>query len=108
MLWNANTKETTRLETNMKDPCFMAWAKAAPLLAIGSQKGNLFLYNSKTLKKIPILGKHSRDIICGAWNADNKLALASLDRTVNIILFYFVCINPFLLLLLMLLLLFIV
>ena len=31
-----------------------------------------------------IVGKHSKAIICGAWNSDNLLALGSEDRTISI------------------------
>ena len=31
-----------------------------------------------------MLGKHTRRITCGAWNADNKVALGGEDRQVTI------------------------
>ena len=30
------------------------------------------------------MGKHSKAIICGVWNADNLLALGSEDKTISI------------------------
>ena len=33
-------------------------------LAIGTAKGNLLIYNKKTFRKIPVLGKHTKKITC--------------------------------------------
>lgn len=35
---------------------FLLWSKTAPLLAVGTAKGNLLIYNQQTSRKIPILG----------------------------------------------------
>ena len=35
-------------------------------------------------RKIPILGKHSRKIVCGAWSLENLLALGSEDKSISI------------------------
>ena len=64
----------------MKDLSLISWAVAGPQLAVGNAKGDLVVYNKKTLKKQLIRGKHTRKITCGAWNSENKLALGSEDR----------------------------
>lgn len=33
---------------------------------------------------MPIIGKHSKRITCGCWNAENLLALGSEDKTLSI------------------------
>jgi len=83
-LYNVRARAHTPLETNLRDPSFMAWSKAGPQLAVGTGKGNLLLYNSETRKSQLIAGKHSKRIACGTWNRENKLALASLDRFLSI------------------------
>ena len=35
-------------------------------------------------RKIPIIGKHTKRITCGAWSAENLLALGSDDKTISI------------------------
>jgi len=84
-LWNVHTRKSTSLETNLKEsPTFMAWSRTTNQLAIGTAKGNLMLYSTATRRSTLIQGKHSKKITCGAWNLDNKLALASLDKTLSI------------------------
>ena len=36
------------------------------------------------IRKVPILGKHTRKITCGAWSEQNLLALGSEDKTISI------------------------
>ena len=83
-IYSLSTRKKTVLDTSLKDPTFLKWSRNGPHLAIGTMKGNLLLYNKLTCKKVPVLGKHSRRIVCGAWSADNRLALGSDDRTLTL------------------------
>jgi WD repeat-containing protein 19 len=83
-LWSSITQKVTPLQTGFASPCFMAWAKKSPLLAIGTQKGALLIYNKLTYQKIPIVGKHSKAIVCGAWSANDVLALGAADRSFSL------------------------
>lgn len=38
----------------------LLWSKTSPLLAVGTVKGNLLIYNRQTSRKIPVLGKKRR------------------------------------------------
>ncbi|KAI8831390.1 hypothetical protein BC829DRAFT_409646 [Chytridium lagenaria] len=65
----------------MKGLNVLCWSLNSDVLAVGSQKGNLLLYNRRTSKKIPVMGKHSKAIVCAAWNKEGLLACGSLDFT---------------------------
>jgi WD repeat-containing protein 19 len=85
IMWDAAQRKTlSPVETNMKDLCWMRWSKVGPELAVGSGKGNLIIYNRRTTRMNPLLGKHSKKITCGAWNSANQLALGSEDKTVTL------------------------
>lgn len=62
----------------------LVWAKSSPILAIGSYRGNLMIYNHKTSRRVPIIGKHTKAITCGAWSDGGLLALGSEDRSLSI------------------------
>lgn len=84
-LWDANTMKTTQLESGLRDSIsFLLWSKVSHLLAVGTAKGNLLLYNHQTSRKVPIIGKHTKRITCGCWNAENLLALGSEDKILTI------------------------
>eukprot|EP01041_Mallomonas_annulata_P000695 gene695-1331_t len=84
-LWSLANRRITQLETNLRDPTFIAWSKTGPQLAVGTAKGNLLIYNKSSKKKFPIVGKHGKKISCGAWTSGgNKLVLGSEDRTLTI------------------------
>ncbi|XP_015201422.1 WD repeat-containing protein 19 isoform X2 [Lepisosteus oculatus] len=84
-LWDANTNKISQLDSGMRDQMsFLQWSKAGCLLAVGTAKGNLLIYNQQTSRKIPILGKHTKRITCGCWSSQNLLALGSEDKTVTV------------------------
>ncbi|KAL5510222.1 hypothetical protein EMCRGX_G005732 [Ephydatia muelleri] len=84
-LLSSSTFEVTQLDTGLKDTLSLCcWAKHSQLLAVGTSKGNLLLYNHRKGRKIPIAGKHTKKITCAAWSAENLLALGSVDRTFTI------------------------
>lgn len=83
-IWDSSSRTTLSVDTNLKDPTFMAWSKIGPQLAVGTAKGNFLMYNKKTRKKIPVLGKHPRRITCGAWSDSNQLVLGSADNTLTV------------------------
>ncbi|KAJ9458311.1 Intraflagellar transport protein 172 [Diplonema papillatum] len=83
-LWHVAGKKMEPLDTGFKDLTWMSWNKTGPHLAVGTLKGNLLLYNKKTLKKMPSMGKHTKRILCGAWSNDGKLALGGEDRVLSV------------------------
>ncbi|XP_062864836.1 WD repeat-containing protein 19 [Trichomycterus rosablanca] len=84
-LWDANVNRTSQLDSGMRDQLsFLLWSKTSPLLAVGTFKGNLLIYNQQTSRKIPVLGKHTKKITCGCWSSQNLLALGSEDRNITV------------------------
>ncbi|XP_010776359.1 WD repeat-containing protein 19 [Notothenia coriiceps] len=83
--WDASVNKTSHIDSGMRDQMsFILWSKTGPLLAVGTVKGNLLIYNQQTSRKIPVLGKHTKKITCGCWNNQNLLALGSEDNTLSI------------------------
>ncbi|XP_071315895.1 WD repeat-containing protein 19-like isoform X2 [Trachinotus anak] len=84
-LWDATVNKTSQIDSGMRDQMsFVLWSMTGPLLAVGTVKGNLLIYNQQTSHKIPVLGKHTAKITCGCWSTQNLLALGSDDCTVSI------------------------
>ncbi|KAF7240504.1 hypothetical protein EG68_11135 [Paragonimus skrjabini miyazakii] len=84
-LWDSLSFKISQINTGIKDHLsIICWSTASGRLAVGSEKGNLVIYNHKTSKKISLLGKHLRRISCAAWNKDNLLALASDDKVISV------------------------
>ncbi|KAK2581953.1 hypothetical protein KPH14_002396 [Odynerus spinipes] len=84
-LWDATTGKKSQMDAGVRDglTCMM-WAKRNCLLAVGTQKGNLVLYDHVNARRMPILGKHKKRILCGAWSIEGLLALASEDKMLTI------------------------
>jgi WD repeat-containing protein 19 len=84
ILWDANTGKKSQVDTGLRDSMScVRWSKRGSLLAVGTARGNLTIYNHSTAKRVPVLGKHTRRINCGAWSAENLLALGSEDKTLS-------------------------
>jgi WD repeat-containing protein 19 len=83
-LWDLSSRTTQNLDTNFKDPTFIKWSNTGSQLVIGTQKGNLVLYSKSTRKLVPVLGKHSKRITCGAWNSSDQLVLGADDRMMTL------------------------
>ena len=84
-LWSLSTRRVVPLETNLREPTFLAWSKTGPQLAVGTAKGNLLIYHKNKKQKIPIVGKHAKKISCGTWSsAGNRLVLGSEDKTLTV------------------------
>jgi len=72
------------VDSGLKDPTFAAWSLTGPQLALGSGSGGVAMFRRDTRKRLPIAGKHTGAITCGAWNRDGRLALGSADSTITI------------------------
>uniref|UniRef100_A0A8D0A5G9 WD repeat-containing protein 19 n=1 Tax=Sander lucioperca TaxID=283035 RepID=A0A8D0A5G9_SANLU len=84
-LWDASVNKTSQIDSGMRDQMsFILWSKLGQLLAVGTVKGNLLIYNQQTSRKIPVLGKHTKKITCGCWSVQNLLALGSEDNTLSV------------------------
>ncbi|KAK8722853.1 hypothetical protein OTU49_012085 [Cherax quadricarinatus] len=84
-VWDANSGRVQHLDSGLRDTLtFLAWSRTAPLLAVGTSKGNLMIYNHQTSRRIPVVGKHSRKIQSGCWSSGNLLALGGEDKILTI------------------------
>ena len=71
-LYERTQKEST-MESNhflyFRDSLsFLLWSRVGALLAVGTTKGNLLIYNRQTSRKIPILGMHCFELRPALWN----------------------------------------
>ncbi len=53
-LWDRHSQRVSPVDTNEKALTFLGWSKTGPELAIGSAKGNLYLYDKRTQQIVPI------------------------------------------------------
>jgi WD repeat-containing protein 19 len=84
LLWDANTRKLAApVESGLKELSFLKWAKSGPHLVMANSKGNVAIFNKVTMRKVPVLGKHTRRVVSGAWNSENKFALVAEDKTVT-------------------------
>jgi len=55
-------------------------------LAIGTNRGQVYIYDHATGAKVQAASKHKRRIVCGDWTLENKFAFGSEDRQITICL----------------------
>ncbi|WKY01561.1 hypothetical protein Q1695_015513 [Nippostrongylus brasiliensis] len=87
ILWNISTRNAEQLETATgarEHPLCLIWSSSSPILAIGSSNGNLFIYNQKTSRKVPVLGKHQRKITGVAMTRRDEIVCCSDDNTITV------------------------
>lgn len=83
-LCSLHTQKSEELDLKLKEISFIAWSKNSPLLALGTAKGALVIYNRRTRMSVPVLGKHTKKIISGSWNKSGLLALGGEDKLITI------------------------
>ncbi|XP_037247297.1 WD repeat-containing protein 19 isoform X2 [Falco rusticolus] len=84
-LWDANTNKSSQVDSGMRDAMsFLLWSRVGTLLAVGTTKGNLLIYNRQTSRKVAVRGKHTKRITCGCWSTENLLALGGEDKMITI------------------------
>ncbi|KAL0222883.1 hypothetical protein P9112_002273 [Eukaryota sp. TZLM1-RC] len=62
----------------------LAWSPKSSVLAIGTDKGAFFIYDSTTKRMGKFIGKHQKRITKVTWTPSNLLVLASEDKTISI------------------------
>lgn len=72
--------------TQAQEACVIVWAAKQQILAVGTSKGNLVLYNLARYQKVPIMGKHTRAVLCAAWSDTDILAMGASDKQVKVML----------------------
>ncbi|GAB9469569.1 hypothetical protein Gpo141_00006844 [Globisporangium polare] len=89
VLWEPKKiREHQLVDLPCKDISFMKWSKAphSKLLAICTNRGQVYIYDHATGEKVQAVSKHKRRILCGDWNLENKFAFGSEDRQITICL----------------------
>ena len=67
-----------------RDVTFLKWAPSGSLLAAGTAKGAVIIYNQHTDTRTRAEARHKKRIVCGDWNVNECLAFASEDRQITI------------------------
>lgn len=52
-IWDSNERQKHLIDTGLRDPltCIL-WAKSSPIMAVGTARGNLAIYNHQTSKLV--------------------------------------------------------
>jgi len=83
-LWSACTSQVTRLcdlNSNGDSVTSVSWAERGQLVAVGTHKGFVQIWDVTANKRVSVLGGHSARVGALAWNAD-VLSSGSRDRLI--------------------------
>ena len=84
-IWDVSTGEVHKVDIGVKhNVTFITWHLSKPILAIGTDKGTLVLYNDDRKQRVVLVGYHSKALTCSAWSGEGFLALGSVDNQVSI------------------------
>lgn len=89
VLWDPKKiKQHQLVDLPCKDISFIKWSKSLKslLLAIGTNRGQVYIYDHVKGTKRQVTSKHKRRILCGDWNLEDKFAFGSEDRQITICL----------------------
>lgn len=83
LLWERKDGELRELDLGLKEVSLLLWSRAENVLAIGTSKGVVFIYDHDTDTKIMAGGRHKRRIISADWLGSSSLAYASEDKQIS-------------------------
>ncbi|KAF5223304.1 putative intraflagellar transport protein F6 [Trypanosoma cruzi] len=83
-LQSTGKQSSDSIDSGLHELCFLAWSRRGSHLAVGSTKGTFVVINSETLKKLPVVGTHTKAIVDGKWSVDNTLVMVGEDNVLSI------------------------
>ena len=68
-IWDINSGEVSNIDIGVKHSAsVVSWHISQPILAVGTDKGTLVMYNDDIKKRDVLVGYHSKAITCSAWS----------------------------------------
>ena len=81
VFWDVRTKSKRIYDAFVKDVIFIRWCStAASMMAIGTGKGNIDIFDNESEKKINTIVNQKKKVLCSAWSNENIFAYACQDR----------------------------
>ena len=83
VMWNASSQTRKMLDVGVKDGLWMSWSTSRNLLALGTSRGRVLIYDTEDCSRVQVRTEHRRSVTAGAWNKSNCLAFVSDARSVT-------------------------
>lgn len=82
-LWNGNNSKVTKLcDLGLSDTVTsVGWSVNGPMFSLGTNNGELHLWDLHKMKRVRVLGGHSDRIASISWNSDT-ISTGSRDKTI--------------------------